>query len=588
MPPEPSHATPATKKLPTVAWLLIAIIGAAFLLRMVLVHYGLPLLLYEDEPIYYNFSLGFGLGHWHIAYFKKPSFFLYLYSAFYYLGFLYSPFMSWRAFVDAFWENPTFVATIGRTASVLFATGTVYWLAKLGKRAFNWPVGLAAAFFLAVDPTHLRISPIVISDIPALFFIMGAAWFALKISEAGKKRDYLACAVMIALAMSFKYNIFSVAFLIAGHLVYTFQNTPSRSEALQKALASQWFWVALCMIGGVFLLLNPAILTDFSTFMNHINLEKRHMLLRNPSSTTVHWQPMVAFQDVFFRILPRSQRWPLYVLGLIGIPYSLWKARPKSWMLLSFPLLFLLVVLQFRLINAKYLLPIFPFWYLMAALALHDGTALLQRQFPRRIPQKTVPMLYALLVLLVASPNLFDTGHYVTTYVHTDTRNMATNYLKAHAQEGDTLLLEPDTVTLDNRLFRTWTVIARYQNGHFSLNNQAPEIMNQLDLSAMHPRFVLVNFGEANKKRDAQGHTYYEMPYSRPYYEELRRHYDLTAIFPPYHVNISQPAMQTTIYTSGLAELYADVQAHKTARKRPGPCLLLFSRRIDTLSENQN
>jgi hypothetical protein len=591
MPPEsnlsPSHP-PSSKALPLAVWLLIAIIGLAFLLRMVLVHYGLPLLLYEDEPIYYNFSLGFGLGHWHIGYFKKPSFFLYLYSAFYYLGFLYSPFMSWQAFMDAFWQNPTLVATIGRTASVLFATGTIAWLAKIGKRAFGWSVALAAAFFMAVDTTHLRISPVVISDIPALFFIMGAAWFALKLSEDGRTRHYLSCALMIALAISFKYNIFSLAFLIAGHLAYTFQTTPSRREAFQQALTRHAFWLSLFLIPVVFLLLNPTILLDFQTFLIHLNLEKQHMLLRDSGSTTEHWQPMVAFKDIFFRILPRSQWWPLYLSGLFGIIWGLWKARPKAWVLLSFPLVFLLVVLQFRLINAKYLLPIFPFWYLMAALFLHDMLTGVQTKFPKRIPLKALPALYAVLVLLVASPNLFDTGHYVATYLQPDTRNLATIHLTSQVREGDRLLLEPDTITLDNHLFRAWTVKAMYRQGHFLLDNQSPDIMQQMNLDVQQPRFVLVNFGEANKQRHPDGSVFYEMPYSKEYYEQLRQQYDLTALFAPYQVKLPLSIMQSTFKESGLDSLYAEVQGHKTARKRPGPCLLLFERHIDTPIKNNN
>jgi hypothetical protein len=580
----PGHACPL-KSLCKTQWLLIGIIFIALALRLSLVHYGLPLLLYEDEPIYYDYALGFGLGHWHIGYFKKPSFFLYLYSAFYYLGFLYFPVMTWKEYIDAFWQNPTYVATIGRSLSVLFAIGTLGWL---GKQAFGWSVALGAAFFLALDATHLRISPIVISDIPALFFIMGAAWNALKISETGLKHYYLQCAVMIALAISFKYNIFSVFFLLAGHWVYTRTQSATHRipTQLKIALTSRYFWAALFAIPTLFLILNPSILFDFSMFLAHLDLEKRHMLLRNPQSSAEQWQPMVAFGDIFFKILPRSQGWALYLTGLAGIILALWKARPKSWVLLSFPLAFLLVVLQFRLINAKYLLPIFPFWYLMAAYFLHNGLQWLHAKFPRHLPQTVLPWIFALMVLAVSSFNAWEATRYAYIHTHRDTRAIATERIEQWVEEGDRFLLEPNTLTLKNRLFRTWLITAEYKNGHFQVFNQIPDEMKNVNLTILNPRYVLINFGEAEKKQDVQGRTYYQMPYNPKYYQILQSRYQLVAIFAPYQISLSYPSMQQILHKHGFANLYAEIQENKTTRKRPGPCLLLMKRQEHTTEKS--
>ena len=116
-------------------WLPGVLLGLILLLalglRGVLVPHGLPMLFHEDEPIYFFRTMAFGHGDWDPHYFKKPSFFLYLYFAFYYalytvqhlLGYA----LSWSGFEHTFWQNPTAVAWVGRSLSVLFSVASVWW-----------------------------------------------------------------------------------------------------------------------------------------------------------------------------------------------------------------------------------------------------------------------------------------------------------------------------------------------------------------------------------------------------------------------------------------------------------------------------
>src|SRR5690606_6092804 len=134
----------------------------ALCLRIPLIQQGLPLLVHEDEPIYLRHAMSFGYGDWNPGYFKKPSFFLYFYSAFYHLVYLYTPFLTWGEFDRAFWQDPTLVVSVGRMITTLFAAGSVFLLYRIGARLFSTAVGLIAALLLAVDPVHVQFSPIVI------------------------------------------------------------------------------------------------------------------------------------------------------------------------------------------------------------------------------------------------------------------------------------------------------------------------------------------------------------------------------------------------------------------------------------------
>jgi 4-amino-4-deoxy-L-arabinose transferase-like glycosyltransferase len=557
--------------------LLVGILLLAVLLRLGLLQYGLPLLLYEDEPLYYQHALGFGLGDWVIPYFRKPPFFLYFYGAFYYLGFLYSPFMHWKDYAEAFWQDPSYVAAIGRTVSVAFAAGSVWLLAQIGRRAFSVGVGLAAAFLLAFDPTHLRISPVVISDIPSLFFILAGAWFALSIAEKGRLRDYLLCALMVTLAMSFKYNVFSVFFLVSGHLARYREQGILTTAFWRDALSDRRFWLAVGLIPVAYLALNPMILMDFQTFWHDLNWEKRHMLNRNPQSSTQHWQIMASAGTILFKILPKALSWPLYILSLLAIPWMFRRHPQRAVILFSFPLVFLLVVMQFRLINAKYLLPVFPFLFLGTAVLLRDVVRIVLESRGLQFLARWQPAAYTALVLLSAIPAISATTEHVRIHVNPDTRNTATHYLQKLTMPNDRLLLEPETVTLDNRITRASVVIANYDGKRF---HSTPRIVNEmatLNPETIHPRYVLMDFSEMESRKDAQGHTYYELPHANPtYYRVLRQQYHFKAIFAPYSIYLPEDAMARELATNGFESLYARIQNNKTTRQSPGPLLLLL------------
>lgn len=576
-------------------WLLL-IVGLAFFCRIALVPNGLPLLLYEDEPIYLSHSLGFGLGHWDIGYFKKPNFFLYFYGFFYWLfGFLGHSYPSWKSFVASFLENPTHVATIGRTVSVLLATASVLWVYAIGRKIFYWPIALIAAFFMAIDTTHLKTSPIVISDIPSLFFILAAVFFALGIAEKGRLKDYLLCSLMCALAASFKYNVFCVAVLIAGHLSWGIRLWQSRQEtknpdSFLKIFAPPRLWMSVALVPFLFLCFNPTVVTDFSTFYQDLTFEKRHMTLRNPDSVTRSWEPMVAFQPVFFKIVPRNIGWLLYVPALIGAVIIPFRHPVMGWVLLSFPLCFLMVVLQFRLVNAKYLLPLFPFFYLCSAYsywhALRFLSGLIRFSWTR-----TPVFRYAgtiLLIPLASCWTLYQSFIYVAIHSRVDTRVLASQYLETQfhkaAPTSPHVLLEPETLTLDSQILRkTFQLTSKRPKnvsphpvwtGETFQAAQLVEVMKQKK-----PEYVVLNIGEAKKIKLKNGTRHYQMPFSPAYYQTLKADYQLLAVFYPYVRSLSNKRLRHVLAQSDFSTLYKMIRSYSSKRYRPGPYLLLLKRK---------
>ena len=157
---------------PALVWITFFLWVLGF--RLETIRHGLPFVYHEDEPIYLNRAMAFGnTGNFDPDYFKKPSFFLYLYYGLYWLGFQFNQWINpeitqWSHFYTTFQKNPSYVVTLGRSLTAVFSAITVTILALLARKAValnqpnlekkkGWLIGLLAALFLLFDPTHVNI-----------------------------------------------------------------------------------------------------------------------------------------------------------------------------------------------------------------------------------------------------------------------------------------------------------------------------------------------------------------------------------------------------------------------------------------------
>jgi len=122
--------------------LLAFILCAAFLLRITGIHFGLPHIYHQDEPILVNHALALGTGDLNPHFFVIPPFTIYLLFGLYVLyfgfGYLTGQFSDKMDFAMQFLSDPSIIYLIGRFAlGVLFGTMTVVLLYHLGRRFFS-------------------------------------------------------------------------------------------------------------------------------------------------------------------------------------------------------------------------------------------------------------------------------------------------------------------------------------------------------------------------------------------------------------------------------------------------------------------
>jgi YYY domain-containing protein len=104
---------------------------------------------------------------------------------------------------------------VGRVLSALFDLGTVLLLFFLARRLFDWRVGLASAFLLAVAVLSIQTSHYFAVDTFLSFFVALTIWFTLDVAEGKGWRSYLGLGASMGLTLACKVSVFLLAVVVA-------------------------------------------------------------------------------------------------------------------------------------------------------------------------------------------------------------------------------------------------------------------------------------------------------------------------------------------------------------------------------------
>lgn len=602
---------------PALVWITFFLWVLSF--RLETIRHGLPFVYHEDEPIYLNRAMAFGnTGNFDPDYFKKPSFFLYLYYGLYWLGFQFNQWINpeitqWSQFYTAFQKNPSYVVTLGRSLTAVFSAITVTILALLARKAVTlnqpnlekkkgWLIGLLAALFLLFDPTHVKTSANLLADIPALCMILLAAWASFRIYEKGRLQDYMYSGLAIALVISFKYNFFTVIFLLSAHwLRHFWEHNPLNHPAplsLQswiKPVFDKRLWLGVASILGVFFLLNPYVLLNWERFLEHFLHEKDHMTQRTLEAGR-SFEPMVSFDNVFFQILPKAVGWPAYVFGWGTILYWFWQTlktknlfshhNAKRLILASFPVLFLLVLCQFRLVNAKYILPILPFWYLLLTAGLVHGFFHLKNRWIKQ--QRWDKLLVILLFVVLMLPNATATNRFKIQMslpnTRTEARMLLDEQIYHHANPQATVFAEPESIPLIDWSFPKESGVLAQHNPASGKDLQAYNNLGSFPVSLEtlqqhQPHFAVMLLKPI---KDPDGNPM--MPYPLPYYQYLSQHYRVIGIQTPYtelekkSEQANGQVFKTLESQEDWLAFYNRLKPKKSHARQAGPILITLER----------
>ncbi len=247
-------------------------------------------------------------------------------------GLIFSVFGESRIFIQIF--------------TTLLFSGSVVLTYLIGKTLWDKSVGFYAAALLLGMPYLLAQTPLMLVDVPTMFFLTLAIFMTLKALEHGGTRLVMLAALALALAFYTKYSTWPMLSVLPVIFFARHWNAPRPIWLRAAALAA----ASLVLIGGVFLLYFDVIIGQLTLLQNY------------QAPGLKRWEE--SFTSTFlFQIHP-------FITGAaLFSAYAAYKQRDARYaIILWLPLL--LVLLEIKRI--RYLLPLFPMLALMASYGLRE------------------------------------------------------------------------------------------------------------------------------------------------------------------------------------------------------------------------
>lgn len=341
------------------AWLTglavgLVVVGAAAL-RLWGLAGGLPASLGVDEPQVMVRALAIvRAGNLNPHFFDYPSLYIYLQAGVIVVRFLAGASAgAWSSLAQV--TDYDFYLW-GRALTAALGTATVFLVYLAGKR-WGTREALLAAAALAVMPVHVRESHFVLTDVPMTFFVTLALVLSLRAHESGSPRAFAWAGAAAGLAAATKYTAWVSVLLPIVAAVALAGAPPVR---MRRAFA------AAVAFGGAFLLAAPYTVLDLPAFLNGFAGLAAGVPLRAASSDSgLH---------LYLKHLRNALGWPGYVAAAAGLVLFIVRAvrgpgRAVVAMMLVFLGVFWLMIIDRRLIFARYLMPAIPIVCLMIAAA---------------------------------------------------------------------------------------------------------------------------------------------------------------------------------------------------------------------------
>jgi 4-amino-4-deoxy-L-arabinose transferase-like glycosyltransferase len=433
------------RKIVSVKGLVIALIGLALLVRLVGLGWGLPYAQYHvDEQGFGKFTIRYFTGDLDPHFFEVPSLYTYLTAAVwegYYLGGKAAgTFVDHASFIKAYGRDSSVFILLGRLLTVLFGVGTVLLVFGLGRRMYGTRAGALAAILLIFSLEHVKQSHYFIPDVAMVFFLMLGFFFVWSIYTTGKARFYILAGLCAGLAYATKY---SGHFLALPLLLAHFFRSYEKKEPFIRSLFSPKLLGALAAFFGGFLIGCPYAVLDKTKFLKDFRRQASRLFAQGHFGSSTA-EPTWLFY-LKYGLRENIGRVAQFLVPA-GVLYALLKHRRKDILLLSLPLTLFVIMGTMKSYATRYLLPLAPFFALLAALFLDwalDGVkAGLARLREVTLPASLVRTVQAGLVLAVVLPSAWQTARYDQALTWTDTRTVAKDWIEANIPRGERIASE--------------------------------------------------------------------------------------------------------------------------------------------------
>jgi hypothetical protein len=429
---------------------IVALILAAFGLRVWGIWFGLPFLFHNDEDFEVIRALRLGSGEFDFLRISKGGYFYLLfveYGVLFVVLLLSGVVSSANEFAEYYIKDPSAFYLVGRATTAVIGAITVYLVYKIGRLAYSTTTALIAAALLTVNVLHAYLSHFITVDVPMTCLATATLYFAVRIVIGGKTSDYWWAALLAALAATTKIP---AALLLISLLIAHYYSAARARRGFADFLADKRLWQAVAIFIVAYVITTPGILMYsndvFASWFGKVGLSIDAG--GDGGSYELDDRALYANTNLYFyyfSILLESMTLPVFVLCIAGLGYAVWKHRPVDVMLMSFAIATYLVIsmsTDVKQFFPRYILPAIPVLVLFGARLVDDVLL--------RLPERRKAIVSTVVVGLLAVWPAVEIAAANHRIVQEDTRAIARQWFDANVPEGSKVFIEGHRTTLTN------------------------------------------------------------------------------------------------------------------------------------------
>jgi 4-amino-4-deoxy-L-arabinose transferase-like glycosyltransferase len=357
--------------------IVIALFGAALVLRLWALGWGLPYVEHPDEPAVLETAVRMVKeGEPNPGRFIYPSFYYYMLALVIRLHTVWGIAQGlYQSLADL--PEKTYLYTVApelyrwsRALTALLGALTIPLVYVLGRQMCDQRVGLISGSGLAVCMYHVQHSHFVTTDVPTGLWTTLAVAGAWGIATQGRWRNYMIGGVATGLAAGTKYNagIVGIALGVAA-VIYVDEHLRQLQVAASRrlVLAHSLRLLAASLIAlAAFFLSTPFAILDFSRFWQDMQFNAIHYARGSHGDFIGPWR-VDGYLDFFWQEALRPAG---FLLLVAGIPLLVQRA-PRQFAILSVAVATSVILLLTQSVNfVRNTLPIIPLLFVLTAAAI--------------------------------------------------------------------------------------------------------------------------------------------------------------------------------------------------------------------------
>lgn len=358
------------------------------------------------------------------------------------------------AIISPAFGNYDYIVYIGRLISVVADLGTIIVIYLLAKKLFNNSIALLSALSYSLSVFAIQAAHFYAVDTLLTFFVTTTIYFLIRLYENPSKKLAIVSGVFFGLALVTKISASTLVVAVAAALLIDFvliflkkphhiKNWFPHIPAVIKRLLTEGLLFFLASF-FVFIVLQPYAVIDFKSFVEQNMQQQRMTYDAFTFPYTIQYAGKIPYlyelKNIFFFGLGPI----LAIFSFLGFLYLLFlvfqKQRAgesaKEIVFLTFFVIYFIIVGRFAVGWMRYMLPLYPFFAICAALALWRIYSLVKPNFEKNKSLFLI-LTSCFLILLLIWPLSFQ---HIYSIPHT--RVTATNWILNNIPAGKKIAVE--------------------------------------------------------------------------------------------------------------------------------------------------